>query len=406
MANKQSFVSRAETKELRDYQHIASQFPPLTHEETCELSKKFCIGRDNQIHLIEQELFNEILKDDWSEENIKANEKALIKRLEDYLEECQGRENEPKDCLDKLKKDIAEIKKKTVHFIQSRNYTDKEKRKMRREIQKGDDALSKFCNHNLQLAMSRVGKCMRNNNNAKRIPIEELIAAANLGLVMGARQFDPWANNRFSTYAAYHIDGQIYALIDMEDGKCGIKSGTKHELKQQHELNTMKKFFRIRYGRYATPTELQSLSGVSIRLLDKRMNIPTIKTQSINAPISHTNANSNNADKATSLADILKDSDDVETEIQGKTTDYVMSTLRSSFNCLPPSYQKIIRMRMGLGDEGEETEPLTPLRISRSLDMSLKDVDKIIDESMKFLYSQLDRAGIQAEDISAIKEFE
>ena len=175
----------------------------------------------------------------------------------------------------------------------------------------------------------------------------------------------------------------------MEDGKCGIKSGTKHELKQQHELNTMKKFFRIRYGRYATPTELQSLSGVSIRLLDKRMNIPTIKTQSINAPISHTNANSNNADKATSLADILKDSDDVETEIQGKTTD-----------------QKIIRMRMGLGDEGEETEPLTPLRISRSLDMSLKDVDKIIDESMKFLYSQLDRAGIQAEDISAIKEFE
>ncbi|RAP49388.1 MAG: hypothetical protein BZ138_07730, partial [Methanosphaera sp. rholeuAM270] len=357
---KQAFTSKADSFELRNYQRLASMFPPLTHEEVLECSRTFIRARNNLIAAEECELIDIVLGGDWSDESLREHKAEVLdayKAKIDWIsaaegaadivgailpegqrtpgglyahrfdniferfvwekplcvadayvmlqiqtarergeaiavEELQRRldalrlntflEDEsaivssvleaveermpqaaPKDIIDRWKersdqldtrymasvKSLFSVKKavaaaeaiRAEHIAADRAEAEQEalaraaatgadvapeyipeseydNRQLRIWQDIAEESLNRLVNHNLQLAMSRVAKIMKSNPRAQHIGAYDLIAAANLGLVLGARQFDPEMGRKFSTYAAFHIDWQLYAIVAKEDG--------------------------------------------------------------------------------------------------------------------------------------------------------------------------------------------
>ncbi len=74
-------------------------------------------------------------------------------------------------------------------------------RKLATEVQKGDDsARNRMVEANLRLVVSIAKRFMRQG-----LPISELIAEGNIGLIRAVEKFDPTRKNAFSTYAAWWI---------------------------------------------------------------------------------------------------------------------------------------------------------------------------------------------------------
>ncbi|MCD4658026.1 MAG: RNA polymerase sigma factor RpoD/SigA [Planctomycetes bacterium] len=74
-------------------------------------------------------------------------------------------------------------------------------RKLATRVQKGDStARNKMVEANLRLVVSIAKRFMRQG-----LPISELIAEGNIGLIRAVEKFDPTRENAFSTYAAWWI---------------------------------------------------------------------------------------------------------------------------------------------------------------------------------------------------------
>lgn len=100
-----------------------------------------------------------------------------------------------------------------LYQIQSRPLLTLEReRQLGRMIQRGSRrALDEMIESNLRLAVS----CAQRYRHAPQVDIDDLLAAANAGLVAAARRYDGRRGNRFATYALYRIDRacQEYLLV-------------------------------------------------------------------------------------------------------------------------------------------------------------------------------------------------
>ena len=391
---KSTFVSKADTKTLRYYQNLVAQFPPLRHEEQCRLSETFAKGRDASVELMEYQAITDAIGDGWDRETAIANKDIVVESINNLLDMPERGEKsaQPKDVSDKIKKDIKRMNADFSSFVENRMFTDKQIRLMRRSILKGENALEELITHNLQLAMSRVGAVMKKNPMAKKIPVDELIAAANLGLVMGARQFDAKSGNKFSTYAAFHIDGQIFQFVESEDGNCGVKSGTTHELKQKHTISVVNKHFKARYGRLANDVELQSISGISTDAIKRHKMTPNVRMQSLSAPVK---SDSGGTDKTMLLSEVLGSSEFVENDMSEEMATKAIAELEKSISKLPALHEKIIRGLFGIGVEERRNEH----KLSRELKITKKEVMRICKEAQTMLYEDMLDEGIEYSEI-------
>ena len=95
--------------------------------------------------------------------------------------------------------DTLSIYLKEINMIPLLN--DTTTRKLARKVQKGDEfARNDLINANLRLVVSIARKYM-----GQGLPIAELIAEGNVGLIRAVEKFDPTRENAFSTYAAWWI---------------------------------------------------------------------------------------------------------------------------------------------------------------------------------------------------------
>lgn len=460
-----SFVSKADTAELRAYQRQAALFPPLSHREILSLSEKFIEGRNALIALEEAELLMNICNNDLSDktltnkkEEVFAAYKTQISYMKDpiepltiisrivsengnnidelYEKRCENllpelfwqspvsitsicpqccdmtkaefaaeqsniildvityiekhySKTAPKDVIDIWKQRYNEIKKHYPSALKSLPITPTQQRKAHRKAEIGQQALDSIVNHNLQLAMSRVGKMMKTSQRAQQLEISDLIGAANIGLIMGARQFDPTKNRKFSTYAAFHIDGQLHDFINIEDGKSGIKGLSLHEQKQLNTLITIKTTFKKMFGREATLKELQSLSGISLNIISKRLTAPTIKTQSIHAPIGKDVDEDN-----VMLADIIESSENVDSALNKSEVDKIMQDILYEIDLLPSEQRKAIYIKTGLGDNFT-TKPITSRKAAAAYGdgITVKEFNEIYNRGMNHLKNRLELRG-------------
>lgn len=459
---------------MRDYQRIASQYPPLTHEEIVALSRRFVKGRNAQVAFDEYNVVNCVLEGDWSEESLRDNKEAVLdaykaqinwlsatKLPSDFLyalmpdkdktvralyearfdnmladtpwleplsvasicpetadmtfeefvdveasviDRCTETLTEtiprhiPKDVIDRWKAQEREMSKRYLATVKSLTKTPAERRRMRIWIADGERALNDIVNHNLQLAMSRVGKMMENNQRAKTIGVFDLIGAANVGLVLGARQFNPEMGKKFSTYAAFHIDGQLHDFVNKEDGKSGILGMTLHEQKQLSSILAIRHTFEELFERPATLTELQSLTGISKDIIERRLSTPQVRTQNIYAPVS-----SNSDDPAPAvLADTLASENDVETVLAREEYHNMIETLKAEVAALDDDERMVLMSRTGfvLDDLSAESAPAkTARKIAGETGMTMAQINEKYASAIRKLKAKLELHGWSADTI-------
>lgn len=464
---RQEFVSHADTQELRQYQVLASKFPPLRHSELLELSHAFVKGRNAQVSLDESRIVDVILGGDWSDENILVHKDEVIaayatniKWLSDkpsatdiissFLKRCADdlfahandnliedifweepitlagcypamasmgedefsrargialkalRErvaavkpkDTPKDVIDRWRACKRDLSSRYLLHVQLLPHGSKAAmRKASRTAEIGSQALSDIVNHNLQLAMSRVGRIMKNNPRAQKIGVSDLIGAANMGLILGARQFDPDRGRKFSTYAAYHIDGQLLEILAIEDGKSGIKGVSPHEQKQLSTIMGIKRSFENIYGRAPSVTEIQSLSGISKAVVEKRLSTPILTTQSINSPVKQGD------DDSVMLSEVIASEVTIDKEVNAQDMIDMMRDLKEEILSLSPIQRKILLCKSGIQLEGEDPVPDTAKALSAEIGISTSEIASKYADILTTLKQRLSQRGWEASNL-------
>lgn len=143
------------------------------------------------------------------------------------------------------------------------------------------------------------------------IPMSDLIASGNLGLMQALQKFEPERGFRFSTYAMFWVRAEIYETILANWSM--VKIGTS--------ANQKKVFFNLARAKRALGIMDSNLSGDQARQIAEYLDVPesdvsrmatriSARDLSLNAP-AHNDAEStdilsNMADKAEPIEDILE----------------------------------------------------------------------------------------------------
>jgi len=129
---------------------------------------------------------------------------------------------------------------------------------------RGMRARERFIEANLRLAVSYVAK--RCNRLAKQHGSEDLVQAANLGLITAVERFDPARGYRFSTYAYWWIRQAVNRWVDQHSRAIAIPGSHCQHLSR---LGAITRRIERERGRPPTRQELATELGVSLRVLEQ-----------------------------------------------------------------------------------------------------------------------------------------
>jgi RNA polymerase primary sigma factor len=130
---------------------------------------------------------------------------------------------------------------------------------------RGMRARDRFVTANLRLAVSYVAR--RCNRLAKAHGgSEDLVQAANMGLITAAERFDPARGYRFSTYAYWWIRQAVNRWVDQHSRMVSIPGSHCQHLAKMAAIT--RRIERER-GRLPTHQELATELGVSLRVLEQ-----------------------------------------------------------------------------------------------------------------------------------------
>ena len=130
---------------------------------------------------------------------------------------------------------------------------------------RGMRARDRFVTANLRLAVSYVAR--RCNRLAKAHGgSEDLVQAANMGLITAAERFDPARGYRFSTYAYWWIRQAVNRWVDQHSRIVSIPGSHCQHLAKMSAIT--RRIERER-GRLPTHQELATELGVSLRVLEQ-----------------------------------------------------------------------------------------------------------------------------------------
>jgi RNA polymerase primary sigma factor len=128
----------------------------------------------------------------------------------------------------------------------------------------GMRARERFVQANLRLAVSYVAK--RCNRLAKQHGSDDLIQAANLGLITAVERFDPARGYRFSTYAYWWIRQSVNRWIDTHSRLIAIPGSHSQHLSKLAGITAR---IEREHCRLPTHQELAAELGVSSRVLEQ-----------------------------------------------------------------------------------------------------------------------------------------
>jgi RNA polymerase primary sigma factor len=129
---------------------------------------------------------------------------------------------------------------------------------------RGMRARERFVQANLRLAVSYVTK--RCNRLARAYGSEDLIQAANMGLITAAERFDPVRGYRFSTYAYWWIRQAVNRWVDQHGRAIAIPGSHSQHLGR---IGPITRRLEIELNRTPTHQEIARELGCSVAVLEQ-----------------------------------------------------------------------------------------------------------------------------------------
>ena len=186
------------------------------------------------------------------------------------------------------------------------------------------------------------------------LPVSDLIASGNMGLMQALQKFDPEKGFRFSTYAMFWIKAEIYETI--LNNWSIVKLGSS--------ANQKRVFFNLTRAKRALGIMDSNLSDTQTKQIAEYLSVPesdvermatrmSARDVSLNAPL---NTDSDAKDILSNLADSKIDVADNVEQLEFKRRGYEL--LRKHLSTLPERDREILRARR-LSDPAATLETLS-----------------------------------------------
>lgn len=241
-----------------------------------------------------------------------------------------------------------------------------EEKELAIRAKKGDkEALKKLIEGNLRFVVS-----IAKNFMGWGVPLTDLIAAGNLGLIEAAKRFDPEKNVKFISYAVWWIRQAIMQTIFQQTG--ALRIPIKESLFIAKVKDTYEKL-KEEFGREPTEEEIAKELKTSVKKVKNALSI-------VRQPISLDMPLGEGGEEDFTLLDILskKGTEDVERELVEET---LKKELEGMLNVLDEREREIIKLRYGL----EGVEPKTLEEVGEMLGISRERVRQLEQRALKKL---------------------
>ena len=186
------------------------------------------------------------------------------------------------------------------------------------------------------------------------LPVSDLIASGNMGLMQALQKFDPERGFRFSTYAMFWIKAEIYETI--LNNWSIVKLGSS--------ANQKRVFFNLTRAKRALGIMDNSLTDAQTKQIADYLNVPesdvehiatrmSARDVSLNSPL---NTDSDSKDILSNMADSRVSIEDGIEQLEFKRRGYEL--LKKHLNDLPERDREILRARR-LSDPAATLETLS-----------------------------------------------
>lgn len=237
---------------------------------------------------------------------------------------------------------------------------------------RGQRAKERFVNANLRLAVSYISKHC--NRLAKDHSIDDLVQAANIGLIRAVEKFDPARGYRFSTYAYWWIRQSVNHYADTQSRTIAIPGSHSQHLSK---LAGIRRRMALELNRDPTSIELATELGVSLKVFEQLL-INARSVGSLDATFT---------DDGATLADCIpSDAPSFDEQQEQQEQDARREQLLQLITTLPKLQQRVLRSAYGLDGEVVALRPLAKLE-----GLSVRELQAIIQSAQ----DQLKAAVVQ-----------
>ncbi len=240
-----------------------------------------------------------------------------------------------------------------------------EEKELAIRAKKGDkEALKKLVEGNLRFVVN-----VAKNFMGWGVPLTDLIAAGNLGLIEAAKRFDPDKEVKFISYAVWWIRQAIMQTIFQQTG--AVRIPVKESLFISKVKDTYERL-KEELGREPTLEEIAKEVGASVKKVKNALQVVRMP-YSLDMPLGQEGED-------LTLLDVLskKGTEDVEKEIVEES---LKKELTSLLSALDDRERAIIEHRFGLNGE----EPKTLTEVGDLLGISRERVRQIEQRALKKL---------------------